>query len=82
MGVGAAPQIVAHLKICHPDVPFDVQVVAKAQRKGQVVLHCPLHDLADTLEDHGIEGEAMLFVRWSFGLQTSDDASTRSLAIV
>lgn len=82
MAVGAAPQIVAHLETCHPNVSFDVQVVAKAQRKGQVILHCPHRDLAHTLEGHDIVGEAMLFVRWSFDLQTSDDASTRALATV
>jgi len=82
MAVGAAPQIVAHLETCHPDASFDVQVVAKAQRKGQVVLRCPLRDLAHTLEGHDIVGEAMIFVRWPFGLQTSDDASTRALATV
>lgn len=74
MAVGAAPQIVAQLKTCHPDVPFDVQVVAKAQRKGQIVLHCPLNDLARTLDVHDIMGEAMLFVRWSFDARTSDVA--------
>ncbi|MFK7875172.1 MAG: siroheme synthase CysG [Paracoccaceae bacterium] len=82
MAVGAAPQIVAHLETCHPDVPFDVQVVAKAQRKGQIVLNCSLGDLAHTLNVQDITGEAMLFVRWSFGVQTSNDASTRALAIV
>jgi uroporphyrin-III C-methyltransferase/precorrin-2 dehydrogenase/sirohydrochlorin ferrochelatase len=82
MAVGAAPQIVAHLETCHPDVPFDVQVVAKAQRKGQIVLNCTLGDLAHTLNVHEITGEAMLFVRWPFGLQTSNDASTRALTTV
>lgn len=82
MAVGAAPQIVAHLETCHPDVPFDVQVIAKAQRKGQIVLNCPLGDLARTLNVHDITGEAMLFVRWSFGVQTSNGAITRALATV
>ncbi|WP_220798791.1 siroheme synthase CysG [Roseobacter sp. OBYS 0001] len=80
MAVGAAPQIVAHLQTCHPDVPFDVHVVAKAQRKGQIVLNCPLGDLAHTLLVHDIAGESMLFVRWPFGVQTSNDAGTRALA--
>lgn len=82
MAVGAAPQIVAHLQTCHPDVPFDVHVVAKAQRKGQIVLNCPLGDLAHTLLVHDIAGESMLFVRWPFGVQTSNDAGTRALATV
>jgi uroporphyrin-III C-methyltransferase/precorrin-2 dehydrogenase/sirohydrochlorin ferrochelatase len=82
MAVGAAPQIVAHLETYHPSVPFDVQIVAKAQRKEQIALICSLGDLAHTLESHDIVGEAMLFVRWSFGLQSSNVASTRALATV
>ena len=82
MAVGAAPQIVAHLETCHPDVPFDVEVVAKAQRKGQIVLNCSLGDLAHTLKVHDITGEAMLFVRWSFGVQTSNGAIPRAFATV
>jgi uroporphyrin-III C-methyltransferase/precorrin-2 dehydrogenase/sirohydrochlorin ferrochelatase len=82
MAVGAAPQIVAHLETCHPGVPFDVQIVAKAQRKGQIVLNCPLSDLARTLHDHAIVGEAMLFVRWYFGARTSDVASMRAVVTV
>lgn len=82
MAVGAAPQIVAHLETCHPDVPFDVQVVAKAQRKRQTVLNCPLGDLAQILNLHDITGEAMLFVRWPFDVQASNGASMRVPAIV
>jgi uroporphyrin-III C-methyltransferase/precorrin-2 dehydrogenase/sirohydrochlorin ferrochelatase len=65
MAVGAAPQIVDQLETSHPGVRFDVQIVAKAQRKGQTVLNCPLKDLARTLTDNDITGEAMLFIRWS-----------------
>jgi len=65
MAVSAAPQIVDQLETSHPGVRFDVQIVAKAQRKGQTVLNCPLKDLARTLTDHDIAGEAMLFIRWS-----------------
>lgn len=82
MAVGAAPQIIAQLETCHPDVPFDVQVVAKAQRKGQIILHCPLGDLAQTLDTHDITGEAMLFVRWPFDLQTRGSAGRPALATV
>ncbi len=64
MAVGAAPQIVARLQADHNNVPFDVQIVAKAQRKGQVVLNCLLADLVNALAAHEITGEAMLFVRW------------------
>jgi uroporphyrin-III C-methyltransferase/precorrin-2 dehydrogenase/sirohydrochlorin ferrochelatase len=65
MAVGAAPQITKQLETQHPGVPFDVKVVAKAQRMGQVVVRCPLGELPQTLEAHGIAGEAMLFIRWS-----------------
>ena len=82
MAVGAAPQIVAHLETCHTGVPFDVQVIAKAQRKGEIVLNCPLGDLVRTLNVHDITGEAMLFVRWSSGVQKSDVASAKALATV
>jgi len=76
MAVGAAPRIVAHLETRHPDIPFDVQIVAKAQRKDQVVLSCSLGDLVHTLDVHGIAGEAMLLVRWSLAMQTPDAVST------
>lgn len=82
MAVGAAPQIVEHLETCHPGVPFGVQIVAKAQRKGEIVLNCHLSDLAQTLVVHDISGEAMIFVRWSYSARTSDTSSTRALATV
>ena len=82
MAVGAAPRIAAHLETCHPDVPFDVQVVAKAQRKDQIVLNCPLGDLVHTLNVQDIRGEAMLIVRWPFGAQTSNCVSPSVLATV
>jgi uroporphyrin-III C-methyltransferase/precorrin-2 dehydrogenase/sirohydrochlorin ferrochelatase len=65
MAVGAAPQIIQHLETRHPGVPFDVKIVAKAQRKGQIVLSCPLSELARVLSANKIAGEAMLFIRWS-----------------
>jgi uroporphyrin-III C-methyltransferase/precorrin-2 dehydrogenase/sirohydrochlorin ferrochelatase len=79
MAVGAAPQIVAKLKTSHPDVQFDIQIVAKAQRKGQIVLSCALTDLPQTLDGHRIKGEAMIFVRWSLGVPLADVTSTRTL---
>ena len=58
-------QIVDTLRAQHPEVRFDVQVAAKAQRKGQVLLDCMLEDLPKTLTKNDITGEAMLFVRWA-----------------
>jgi uroporphyrin-III C-methyltransferase/precorrin-2 dehydrogenase/sirohydrochlorin ferrochelatase len=75
MAVGAAPQIMDALENNHPGVSFDVQIVAKAQRKGQIVLTCPLGALASTLRAHEIKGEAMLFVRWSRMTQQAGIAS-------
>ncbi|MEH6648233.1 hypothetical protein [Sulfitobacter sp.] len=72
MAVGAAPQIMEHLETEHPGVPFDIQIVAKAQRKGQIVLSCPLSDLAKTLSANEIAGEAMLLIRWPRGAQQAD----------
>lgn len=71
MAVGAAQQIVDLLETRHPDVPFDVQIVAKAQRKGQIGLSCSLRDLEKTLKFHDITGETMLFIRWSRTLARS-----------
>ena len=79
MAIGAAPQIVAHLQSQHPKVPFNVQVVAKAQREGQVVLDCALSDLVQTLEDSNVKGEAMLFVRWPFGIQAACTSNANSV---
>ncbi len=64
MAVGAAKDISAHLQQAHPNIPLDVRIVAKAQRKGQVTATCDLSDLAATLSDHQIDGAAMLFIRW------------------
>lgn len=82
MAVGAAPQIVEHLEARHPGVPFDVQIVAKAQRKDQIVLTCQLSDLPQTLRSHDISGEAMMIVRWVFGAQASHVASKRAVVAV
>ena len=64
MAVGAARQIVAQLRGAHPGVAFEVDVVAKAQRAKQMVLSCAIEDLPRTLAVNGIEGEAMLLIRW------------------
>ena len=64
MAVGAAPQIIAHLKAKHPDVPFGVQIAAKAQRSGQVLCDCTLEDLEETMRIHDIRGETVIFVKW------------------
>ncbi|SEV93458.1 uroporphyrin-III C-methyltransferase / precorrin-2 dehydrogenase / sirohydrochlorin ferrochelatase [Cognatiyoonia koreensis] len=64
MAVGLAPSIVDTLTLQHPDVAFDVQVVAKAQRKGQTLISCALSDLAKAITTNDIAGEAMIFVRW------------------
>ncbi|WP_298359967.1 siroheme synthase CysG [uncultured Litoreibacter sp.] len=72
MAVGAAPRIVAHLKANHPDAAFHVDVVAKAQRSGQVRLTCALQDLPETLVSNGIVGEAMLLIRWKRQQSTAD----------
>lgn len=64
MAVGAAQQIVDSLSARHPQVQFDVQIAAKAQRKGQALLDCALRELPRTLGDHDITGEAILFIRW------------------
>ena len=63
MAVGAAPRIADSLKTQHPQVPFKVQVAAKAQRKGQILLDCTPEELPETLSKNGIVGEAMIFVR-------------------
>ena len=64
MAVGAVPMIAAHLRSNHPDVAFDVDVVAKAQRSKQTVLTCEIEDLPERLKSQGIEGEALLLIRW------------------
>lgn len=79
MAVGAAPQIVKHLEARHPGVPFDIQIVAKAQRKGQIVLNCRLSDLPQALGSHDITGEAMLIVRWVSGAQAFQVSSSLHL---
>lgn len=77
MAVGAAPQIVERLQANHPTVPFDIQIVAKAQRKGQVAANCALGDLIETLGRHRIIGEAMLFVRWPYGADLVEPLSPK-----
>ena len=64
MAVGAAPQIMNQLKRDHSDTTLEVQVVAKAQRQGQITLTCQISELDVALKTNGITGEAMLIVRW------------------
>ena len=64
MAVGAAPDIVAQLENSHRGVPLNVQVVAKAHRKGQIAFCATLNTLEQALADHDISGEAMIFIRW------------------
>ncbi|MDG1407594.1 MAG: siroheme synthase CysG [Octadecabacter sp.] len=74
MAVGAAPQIVERLERDHPDVAFEVQVIAKAQRKGQITVGCPLCELGESLNANGITGEAMLLVRWPSSVRLTEIA--------
>ena len=64
MAVGAAPLIAAHLRSNHPDVAFNVDVVAKAQRSKQTVLTCEIEDLPESLKSREVKGEALLMIRW------------------
>jgi len=80
MAVGAAPQIVDSLEATHPGVPLQIQIVAKAQRRGELVLECSLSDLTHVLDANDIKGEAMIFVRWPNKVKTS--AYRRSKAMV
>ena len=81
MAVGAAPQIMAQLDRSHPDAGLDVQVVARAQRKQQVVFNCTLCALEDRLMAHEITGEAMLFIRWPRNKRLDARAARRSCAV-
>lgn len=82
MAVGVASGIVETLTARHPDVAFDVQVVAKAQRQGQVVFTCALNDLTRTLESNDVVGEAMLFVRWPHSIVSQQASSVRSVLAI
>ncbi|WP_299368703.1 siroheme synthase CysG [uncultured Tateyamaria sp.] len=82
MAVGAAAQIRTRLETDHPGMPFEVQIVAKAQRKGQIVVTCPLADLESALVAHEITGEAMLFLRWSHTEAQSQTIPPMRLAAV
>ncbi len=72
MAVGAAPLITRQLNVTHKTVPLTVQIVAKANRKGQITAECCVQDLEATLSAHGITGEAMLFIRWPHTAQVQD----------
>ncbi|MFK7875937.1 MAG: siroheme synthase CysG [Paracoccaceae bacterium] len=82
MAVGAAPKIVERLQANHPTVPFNIKVVAKAQRKEELALNCVLDDLTQTLERHDISGEAMLFVRWPFGARATGASTSKTLVTI
>ncbi len=64
MAVGAAPHIVEALRETCEGAALEVQIVAKAQRKDQIVASCAVPDLPQTLADHAILGEAMLIISW------------------
>lgn len=63
MAVGAAPQIVAELNASFAHDPLDVQIVVKAQRKGERRISCAHPDLQETLAAHDVKGETMLLLR-------------------
>ena len=81
MAVGAAPQIVDHLKTAHPGGQFDLQIAAKAQRKDQKILRCSLQDLEATLSVNKIAGEAMMFIRWPREAQQAEIAAPCNRAL-
>ncbi|PJI92725.1 uroporphyrin-III C-methyltransferase/precorrin-2 dehydrogenase/sirohydrochlorin ferrochelatase [Yoonia maricola] len=84
MAIGAAPRIVDALQTTHSDAPLDVQIVAKAQRKGQVLATCEVKDLPATLAKHDINGEAMLLIRWpgNHAIANQSDSSTPLLSAI
>lgn len=81
MAVGAAQQVVDTLENRHPDIAFAVQIVAKAQRKGQIALDCQLSEVPAMLNAHEITGEAMVFVRWPTTVQEVEQPQFAHAAI-
>ena len=65
MAVKAAPQMIGYLSAHYPGVDFGVDIVARAQRRGQQALTCMLEDLPDVLSEHEITGETMVLIRWN-----------------
>lgn len=63
MAVGTAPDIVSELDKVTGGTPKEVQIIVKAQRKGEMRITCLHSDLLGTLCAHNITGEAMLLVR-------------------
>ena len=51
--------VVVQLDASHVGSALDIQVVAKSQRKGQVVMECTLETLEDMLMTHEIKGEGI-----------------------
>lgn len=81
MAVGAAAKIVAQLDNKSADTALEIHVVAKAQRKGQVMFDCTLSTLEKRLVDNGIVGEAILFIRWPKNRVFAASTVPRSLEI-
>ncbi|MDX8348231.1 siroheme synthase CysG [Cognatiyoonia sp. IB215446] len=71
MGVGAAADISNHLERSHQGIPLEVQIVANAQRPGQVTASCGIGDIAATLAAHQITDTAILFIRWPLSVASA-----------
>jgi uroporphyrin-III C-methyltransferase/precorrin-2 dehydrogenase/sirohydrochlorin ferrochelatase len=81
MAVGGAAQITAQLDTKTAGAAVEIQVVSKAQRKGQVVFDCTPNTLEQRLLEHEITGEAILFIRWPKNRLFAASKAPRSLEI-
>mgnify|MGYP001799511863 FL=1 len=81
MAVGAAADISAQLQRSHHDIPLEVQIVANAQRPGQVSATCDVADIPATLATHGITDTAILFIRWPLRVAVTRSVPARTVAL-
>ena len=62
MGVGTADRIESVLCAAGLGHIVTVDIVANAQRPDQIIAHCNVAALTDTIRAHGIENPAIMFL--------------------
>ena len=82
MAVGAARLIAQHLNEQFDGEPLELKIVSKAQRKDETVLETSPRSLESDLKVNGIEGEAMLFVRWPRGAEQAERSAIQKARLV
>ncbi|GGX38951.1 uroporphyrinogen-III C-methyltransferase [Tateyamaria omphalii] len=63
MAVGSASRLAKEVEASNSASQINVQVITKAERRGQCDFECRLQDLPETLARNGVKGETIILLR-------------------